>query len=373
MADFDPNSVLQSLGTRDPSRGYGAILPVSYPKDDPQGGRLDLRGGITGDVLGLLKSFDSARYGQPYNNLDVLQGMMALGMPEVAAAKTGTNTLRSVGGLGSVADRIGMHFKDVTKRVPELTEAAQKVASGEMTREEYGQLVNRLKPVTPYETVPPLATDAEMQTALTSDKKGLIGAPRQLEEGHPVGLRLDIPAYRDHGTWVASVHEQRPGWGAGPSIGYDSFAAVTNPFFGVVEKAAQKYAKGDTAKNTFATIKGNWKPMKPEEAQALAQSALKDPQWRQVGMDPERHSFFYDRETQQPVASADEVVQIGPLVLAKNPKPPSPEEAKKLLYSSPGLGAPPPVVTDERNRQNRGNVKLMRDPVYGTTMSVPEA
>ena len=37
-------------------------------------------------------------------------------------------------------------------------------------------------------------------------------------------------------------------------------------------------------------------------------------------MNPYRHSFFYDKATGQPLASADEVIQIGPLVLARNAK-----------------------------------------------------
>jgi hypothetical protein len=35
-------------------------------------------------------------------------------------------------------------------------------------------------------------------------------------------------------------------------------------------------------------------------------------------MDPFRHSYFYDRDSMRPVLKADEVIQIGPLVLAKN-------------------------------------------------------
>ena len=51
----------------------------------------------------------------------------------------------------------------------------------------------------------------------------------------------------------------------------------------------------------------------------LANAALKDKEWRQVGMDPERHSFFYDRQTQAPIVSAERVIQVGPLVLAHKP------------------------------------------------------
>lgn len=40
--------------------------------------------------------------------------------------------------------------------------------------------------------------------------------------------------------------------------------------------------------------------------------------WRQIGMNPFRHSYFYDRRTGKPVVSAKEVVQIGGLVYAKD-------------------------------------------------------
>lgn len=207
---------------------------------------------------------------------------------------------------------------DVLQRTPELQEAARRVAAGEMTAEEYTALVDRVKPVTPYAEVPDPATLEDMQRALTSDKLERIGAPDQLEAGTKVGLRLDIPAYAKHGVWVVSVHEQQGGFAAGPSIGYTSVARASSATMGVVEKAALAIAQGKP-KGTIATIKGDWVPTTPEEAKALAEAALSDPAWRQVGMDPERASFFYDRETMQPITAADEVIQIGPLVLAKNP------------------------------------------------------
>lgn len=207
---------------------------------------------------------------------------------------------------------------DVLQRSPELQEAARRVAAGEMTAEEYTALVERVKPVTPYAEVPEPASLEDMQRALTSDKTERIGAPDQLEAGTKVGLRLDIPAYAKHGVWVVSVHEQQGGFSAGPSIGYTSAARASNATMGVVEKAALSIAQGKP-KGTIATIKGDWMPTTPEEAKAVAEAALSDPAWRQVGMDPERASFFYDRETMQPITAADEVIQIGPLVLAKNP------------------------------------------------------
>lgn len=217
------------------------------------------------------------------------------------------------------ASRIGMHFKDVTKRTPELQEAANKLINGEITSAQYDALVNQHKPVTPYSSVPTPATREDAMGALSADKRDLYGVPSQtLQAGHPVGLRLDIPAYSNHGVWVPTVHEQAAGFGAGKSIGHESVASVLDPQFGMSEKAALSIAAGKP-KGTIATIKGNWNPIDQQEALARANEYLEHPDWRQVGMDPERHSYFYDRATMEPITAADEALQVGPLVLAKNP------------------------------------------------------
>jgi len=219
----------------------------------------------------------------------------------------------------AATSRIDMNYKDVTQRTPELQDAANKLIGGELSASEYDALVNEYKPVMPYVTVPTPATREEATGALTADKRERYGLPSQtLEQGHPVGLRLDIPSYSNHGVWVPTVHEQEPGFGAGKSIGHESVASVLNPQFGMSEKAALAIASGKP-KGTIATIKGDWNKISEQEAIERAKEYLKSPEWRQVGMDPERHSYFYDRATMQPVTSADEALQIGPLVLVKNP------------------------------------------------------
>jgi hypothetical protein len=45
---------------------------------------------------------------------------------------------------------------------------------------------------------------------------------------------------------------------------------------------------------------------------------MNDPAWTQVGMNPYRHSFFYDKSTGEALIGAEEVIQVGALVLAKN-------------------------------------------------------
>jgi hypothetical protein len=208
--------------------------------------------------------------------------------------------------------------RGVTARTPELQAAAAKVAAGEMTQAEYQEVVNQSKPVRPYESVPEPEPEARIRSALKESQQAQVGVPDTLEDGAKVGLRLDIPAYANHDTWVVSVHEQQPGFSAGPVIGYSPTARARNVTFGMPEKAALSIAQG-SPKGTIATMKGDWVKSDHVKNKADADAALKDPSWRQVGMDPERHSYFYDRETQQPITAADEVIQVGPLVLAKNP------------------------------------------------------
>ena len=130
-----------------------------------------------------------------------------------------------------------------------------------------------------------------------------------------------------------------PGFRAGPVIGYDSHFRVGDASFGVEPKSALNYATGKTSKGTFATIKGNYKRTGEEEAMELAREMMSDPRYRQIGMDPERSSMFYDRETFEPVAEAEDVLQIGPIVFARNPKRPSKKQLEDAPFAAGGLSA----------------------------------
>ena len=210
--------------------------------------------------------------------------------------------------------RIDMSYKDVTKRVPELTEAAKKVEAGEMNAEEYAGLVGEVKPVEPYAFVPQPASAEDAMRALTENKRPMFGKTGELKPGERADLRLDIPAYKDHGVWINSIHRA-----SGPTV-YGSVSSVKNAtMIGAPEKAL-KVATGQTPKSPFAVIRGEWNPVSEEEAVAKAQLYMQSPEWVQVGYDPERAGYFYDRKTRKPVTAAEEVLQIGPLVLAKKPK-----------------------------------------------------
>lgn len=213
-----------------------------------------------------------------------------------------------------MVNRISMSFKDVTKRVPELTEAAQAVSRGDMSADEYDRLVRRYKPVTPYEFVPEPASAEDAMRALTENKRPMFGKTSEMSPGERADLRLDIPAYKDHGVWVNSIHRKDA-----PTV-YGSVSSVKNAtMIGSPEKA-MKVATGETPKAPFAVIRGDWNPMTESEAVKAAKQYLNHPEWRQVGYDPERHGYFYDRATMEPILGAEEVIQIGPLVLARKPQ-----------------------------------------------------
>ena len=270
----------------------------------------------------------------------------------------------------------------VTDRTPELQEAAQGVAEGTVDQEQYAETVDQFKPVQAYESVPEPEADDAAVAALTEDKRDRFGAAREVEDGTPVAVRLDIPAYRDNGTWVVSIHEQKEGKGqssfqAGKSIGYDSTAVIDDVEFGMPQKGALNIAKGKP-KGTIATMKGTWRNVSAVEAKEMADAAMASGDYVQVGMDPERHSFFYDRgDHRVPVLSAEEVIQVGPLVLAKNPTYGKKED---FLFSRTGKPALDPVqlnavverITPGRNIDNPDSPVVVVDTFNDLPQAIKE-
>jgi GNAT superfamily N-acetyltransferase len=221
-----------------------------------------------------------------------------------------------------------------TERDPEVQKAAQDLKAGTIDRDEYQRIVDMRMPIRKFEAVPTPANNEDMLRGLgertikrkdaagnevTIKKQDLVQAPESIAEGTVLESRLDIPAYENADVWVVSLHEPRPNinkGNAGPVVAYTPTSVLRNVEFGVTEKAAVGIAAGKP-KSTIATMKGEYVPMTAEQAYELA-TTNKD-QWVEIGMNPVRHSYFYDKDTQTPVESAEEVVQVGGMVLAKNP------------------------------------------------------
>ena len=229
--------------------------------------------------------------------------------------------------------------KPNTNVIPEVNAAYQKFKAGEISQQDFDTVV--LSTISEYDFVPTPATYDEMFGALNKNKKQKINI--EIQDGEVVGLRLDIPAYTDHGVWVPTIH--------GDKTSHRATASITGVRFGDDKQPAkaQKVMEGGH-KSPFAQMRGAFVNRTDAENEALAKKALNDPDWTQIGFDPRRHSYFYDRKTGQPILSAEEVIQVGPLVLAKK----ATSEGKT---SSDFLYSPPSPTYDEVNAARNAEIR----------------
>ena len=219
----------------------------------------------------------------------------------------------------------GVKETKISARNPLLTQAAKDLSQGKITNEEYRAIESKSSPILPIENFIEPAT--ESQVANSVDKSKVQNANKPVAPNTRVGLRIDIPAFRNNNVWVISVHDGATKTGS--IISYKGAARITDVTFGTQSPASSlKIATGQESKNAqVGRIFGNWNNFDGKTAEEQNQSAKElveqiqnDPSWVQVGMNPFRHSYFYDRSNDlgRPVLSAKEVVQIGGLVYAKD-------------------------------------------------------
>lgn len=237
-------------------------------------------------------------------------------------------------------DKNGVNQKQV--RTPEVKEAAEKYYQEEITQEEFLDIVKKERPIKPLTKVPAIPTFKEIIGSLDKNKvaKGIVGLTKSIKEGSRVASRLDIPAYERFDTWVVSVHD---GVKEGFAIAYGQTAVLKNVEFISSSLTALNIARGRitndgtmTAKTPMARIFGDWTNENPQSVHDRAITLMNDPDWVQVGMNPFRYSWFYDKTDGMPLKSAEEVVQVGALVLAKKPVKVSPDDPMFKTKSAKG-------------------------------------
>ena len=224
-------------------------------------------------------------------------------------------------------------------QVPELAAASKQLEAGKLTQDEYRKLVKDYLPIQPITKMPKMPTQKEIALALTPDKvnKGIVGVNKTIKNGTRVASRLDIPAYDNYDTWVVSLHDGSVR--SGNSLGYGQTAVLKNVEFDSPPKGALKIATEQVNKSPIARIYGDWSNESSSSVYSKATKLLEESKkpgsdWVQVGMNPFRASYFYDKVTGLPVTNADEVIQVGPLVLAKNAKTASPNDPKFSIKPS---------------------------------------
>jgi hypothetical protein len=206
------------------------------------------------------------------------------------------------------------------ERNPIVQKAVENLRDGLITLDSYIESVRKNMPIYSMPEVPKIPTFKEIVSALNEGalgKAGIVGLNKTFSDGERVASRLDIPAYNAYDTWVVSIHDGANNTPKGKVLGYGQTAVLKNVDFGTSPKGAMSIA-AETDKATIARIYGNWVNEDSESAHKRATELMDDPAWTQVGMNPYRHSFFYDKSDGTAVISADEVIQVGSLVLAKN-------------------------------------------------------
>ena len=189
-------------------------------------------------------------------------------------------------------------------------EVQKRVETGEkgMTDEEYDALLEDVMPRQRSVKIPTkrdLFEDDQLKIALDKDQRKKVGDHRNLPKGTMIRVRLDIPAWRGHKVAVQTIHE--PNYKV---IGYDTIGRVSSPKF-IVGKTMQKVGAG-ADKTPASSVEGEYNPSR-EIPEDLAS-------WTQVGYSPDRHFFYYDRDSGKPVISGDEAIIFGHTVFVKNAK-----------------------------------------------------
>lgn len=267
-----------------------------------------------------IKTFDVNESG--YQNVGVLdpskiRGKFAKYNPEDADSP---EFMKAKGGAiksGLSALKRHPHGQD-----PKVAKALEEYLKGNISQEERIRILNQQLPIRKWSELPPDYTDEQIINALMANKQAKALVP--VAPGARVGNRLDIPAYTQHGVYVDTTHDV-----AGKPISYGRTGHLKDVEFSSKPNQAVRVGLGTkeqaltpmgaemgAAKSPFALIKGTNVGTKDEEVRRMMAELLNDPNYTQIGMDPRRHSQFYDKETGLPVWRAGEKLQSGPLILA---------------------------------------------------------
>lgn len=217
---------------------------------------------------------------------------------------------------------------EVTERNKIMQNAASQVKEGKLDIEEFRKIADQHKPVKVWDDVPEMATYEDMFFALDAKKRQspFVGYNARIPEGTRMTSRLDIPAYTSSDTWVVTL---KGDYNDGKNM-YAPAVRLKNVDLNQSLKNQEKAlgVAAGKAKGPFAVMEGDYVEETAEDTYRLAQEALESGEWTQVGYDPTRRGFFYDRETMEPVLGAEEILQVGPMVLAKKAVKGDPKDFK---------------------------------------------
>ena len=212
--------------------------------------------------------------------------------------------------------------KEVQAKIRDLV---KRYEGGEITIEEYNKQADDIIPVKMKEVFVDPVTQEELMVGLKS-KNTQTNSP--IKEGADVSLRIDIPFMKRTGKASVTIHERKsPKDITGRVLSYRGSAVIKDVEFLVNPKQSLAFATDDKVHKSSNLGRMGGKLVdigktieeQNEAAKKLSQQAI-DEGWTQVGINPAKHSYFYDRSTGKPLKSADRVVQVGDLIYAENAK-----------------------------------------------------
>jgi hypothetical protein len=256
---------------------------------------------------------------------------------------------------------------------PSSEQMLQSLLDGNISRDQFDAAIEVLRPVDKVE----VPTEEKIQLNQDNMRKlyivmkpddpskgdgkkfPLVGEAEKLPEGTPVGLRIDIPSFNksvelmkkgvlSEPVYAVTIHEGADNKSKlGTRIGYDIFSRVKRfskdkpvRFHTINQTRSEQIGTGEKPKTTLATAEGLL--VKSRELPKDLNS------WAQVGMNPKRHTYFYDRETGQAVKGGDEAINFGNTVFVKNPIYYSNAERLSLFtYMPEALGKSEITKTDD--------------------------
>lgn len=188
---------------------------------------------------------------------------------------------------------------------PIVRDLLQRRAAGEnIPREVIDQAINENFPAQLVEvprSVADLPDRATIDDAIDKGQRDKRIDVSTIEVGEKVSIRQDVPSMTRKGVGVVTVKSK-----SGNS--YEAAVRITGPVFVPNEKASLRIAMGES-KKPHIVINGAW------AADQTMPTNLET--WTQVGYNPDRHSFYYDRATMQQVTGGSEAYQIGNTVFVQ--------------------------------------------------------
>ena len=263
--------------------------------------------------------------------------------------------------------------QDPVIRTPELEDSTRQLLEGKITRDQHLANVDEFKPVSGYDQLPREPSDKAVVFGLNDaqrkdghfligDADGLNVNKSSIKIGDDFNGRLDIPAYNAYDVWIVTGNSKQAEKGKHYLKAVHYEATEDKPVrFIASERTSERIGTGEKGKTPYATVAGRVKDLDVEKIRSNAAELLDDPEWTQVGFDPRRQGGFYVRTGENkhvPVREATEVIQIGPLVLAKNAK----LDLEYQGYSEGGM------AIEEQMAMNFGDVPdntIGQDPVSG--------